>query len=548
MPKLTWSNHTWPAAWIALLFVLCGLPFLSLPGMHVDAASELTCFYSCSGPAFRPVVLGFPLPIMVLPYLGAFKGWLYQPLLASLDVTSFILRLPLLLVAAASVWMFFVLLDCTIGDRTLGRGAAIAGAVLLATDTSFVICSAIDFGPVVFLHFFFLAGVLLLLRFEQTRSPRLLALAFFLFGLGLWHKALFVWMLGGLAAAALAVFPHRLRKVFTARRLGLAVISLCLGAAPLLLYNLASRGATLRTQDVMTASSPLRLKVLALKKTLDGSAMMGFLTEKPGYPGIVRSPSSLPARLSVRLSAAIGPLQSNWMLNGMLVSFCLLPWLWFTPARHAALFAAVYLAAAWAQMLVLPNTGSAAHHALLLWPFPHFLMVVAGSQLARKIGRYGAGVFVAVVLLMAGGNILLLNQYVADLATRGPGTVFTDAIYPLHDYLAGMGRRHFGAVDWGFGETLCLLSDGDMDVEDISIPLRRGSAADDIRAMIAKPRTVFVGRVQADEQFPGVHAQLNGIAAEMGYDRQVVQVIEDRNGRARFEVLRYIPRTESASR
>src|SRR5690349_5609372 len=119
-----------PAMWIALLFVLCGLPFLRLPGMHVDAASELTCFYPCSGPAFRPVVFGWPLPPMALPYLGAFKGWLYRPLLATLDVTAFALRLPLLLEAAASVWMFFALLD-----RTMGRAAAIAGALLLATDT-----------------------------------------------------------------------------------------------------------------------------------------------------------------------------------------------------------------------------------------------------------------------------------------------------------------------------------------------------------------------------------------------------------------------------
>ena len=75
-----------------------------------------------------------------------------------------------------------------------------------------------------------------------------------------------------------------------------------------------------------------------------------------------------------------------------------------------------------------------------------------------------------------------------------------------------------------------------------------GKGQGDLRALIAKPRTVFVGRVQADEQFPGVHALLNGIAAEMGYDRQVVRGIEDRNRRPRFEVLRYIPRTESASR
>src|SRR5438132_13858842 len=92
---------------IALLFVLCGLPFLRLTGLHVDASSELTCFYSCSQPAFRPEVLGYDVPIMVLSYLGTLKGWLYQPILMWLEVTGVTLRLPLLLAAAASVAMFF---------------------------------------------------------------------------------------------------------------------------------------------------------------------------------------------------------------------------------------------------------------------------------------------------------------------------------------------------------------------------------------------------------------------------------------------------------
>ncbi len=528
-----------PALGIALLFVLCGLPFLRLAGLHVDASSELTCFYSCSGPVFRPSVFGYDVPLMVLPYLGAFKGWLYQPLLSSLEITAFVLRLPLLLAAAASVWMFFALLE-----RTVGRGAAIAGTLLLATDASFVISSALDFGPIVFLHFFLLAGVLLLLRFDRTRSPRCLALAFFLFGLALWHKALFIWMLAGLVAAALAACPRRVHVLFSLRRFALAVAFLCLGAAPLLVYNLASRGATLRTGDVMSASSSLRLKLWELKDTLDGSAMMDHLTEYPWKPGPSRAPSGLPARISVRLRSAMGRLQSNWMLFGLLASVCLLPWLWFTPARRAAVFAIVYLVTAWTQMAALPNTGAAVHHAILLWPFPHFLMAVAGAQLARRFGRAGTRSLTAVLVLMAGCNVLLLNQYAAGLVTRGPTAVFTDAIYPLYDFLGGLGRRHFVAVDWGYGDTLCLLSDGEMDVEDISFTLRLQSDPEAVRALVSKPRTVFIGRVRADEQFPGVHALLTRTAEEMGYSRQVLQVIEDRNRRPRFEVMRYAPRVE----
>src|ERR1019366_2142558 len=311
-----------PALGISLGFVLVGLPFLGLPGLHVDASSELACFYPCSHPAFRPSVLGFEVPLMVLSYLGAFKAWLYQPLLLSLQVTPFVLRLPLLLIGAATVWMFFALLH-----RTVGRHAAIAGTLLLATDSSFVVSTAIDFGPIVFLHFFLLAGVLLLLRFERTQSPKLLALAFLLFGLALWHKVLFIWMLVALSAATLAVFPHRVRMQFSLRRLGLAVLFLCLGASPLLFYNVVTGGHTLHTGDVMSAKVQVSEKLLQLKKTLDGSALLGFVTDETWKPKYTRQPSGLLATVSVRLNYAVGGLLRDWMLYAFLASCLLLPWL-----------------------------------------------------------------------------------------------------------------------------------------------------------------------------------------------------------------------------
>src|SRR5206468_5379110 len=131
-------------------------------GIHYDASYELGSFYSCCVPAFKVGLLGHTIPVMVISYLGAFKAWLYQPILRYLEITPLVLRLPLLLVGCASVWLTFAVLD-----RIGGRRAAIGGSLLLATDAAFIIATSYDFGPIVFLHFFLLAGILLLLRFDR---------------------------------------------------------------------------------------------------------------------------------------------------------------------------------------------------------------------------------------------------------------------------------------------------------------------------------------------------------------------------------------------
>src|SRR5437764_288736 len=178
------NRTSFAALAIALLFIALGALFLRKTGLHYDASYELAAFYPCVGPAFRPTVFGHEIPLMVLPYLGTLKTWLYLPILRFLDVTVQAVRLPFLLIGATSIWLFFAILE-----RVSGRRADVAGALLLATDVSFVVATTYDFGPIALLHCFLLAGIWLLLRFERTGSSRLLAAAFFLFGLALWHKA-----------------------------------------------------------------------------------------------------------------------------------------------------------------------------------------------------------------------------------------------------------------------------------------------------------------------------------------------------------------------
>jgi Dolichyl-phosphate-mannose-protein mannosyltransferase len=523
---------------IVLLFLAVGLAFIRKAGLHFDASYELASFYSCSFPAFRATLFGYQVPVMVIQYLGAFKSWLYHPILTYLEPTLTALRLPLLLVGAGSIWLCYLILE-----RIAGRRAAVGGSLLLATDASYVIVTTYDFGPVVFLHFFLLAGIALLLRFDRNQRTRDLALAFFLFGLALWHKALFLWMLGGLVVASAIVVHERIRQLLSARRTAIALGAFCLGAVPLIYYNVVSRGATLHSENVMSGNAPLSQKVRILKRTLDGSVFFGWLTEE-SRPETAAAPSTWNARAAVYATKVVGRTRSNAMLYAVLASCALIPWLWSTPSRKAAMFVFAYLLAVWGLMALLPNTGATVHHAILLWPFPQMLVAIAGAQLSYRFPRYGPTVAAAALALITASNAILLNQYYADLTTEGTTVIWTDAVHRLAGYLeTAQPSKSFITVDWGYSATLCLLSDGELPRYDLSYLLLQPSDSQKawVAGLIANPANIFIDHAEDGTQFLQAREHLRRIAEGAGYRRQVVAHIPDRNQRTRFEIFRYVP-------
>ena len=171
---------------------------------------------------------------MILSYLGALKTWVYDAVFIVFPPGPISLRLPTLLAGAATVWLFFLLLF-----RVAGRASAWLGALLLATDPSFLLNETIDFGPVAFHHLLKMGALLLILRFVDSRRILYLAIAFFFFGLAMWDKALYTWSLVGLGCATAAVYPAAVRRHVNAKAAGWALAGFVLGAAPLIVYNIA---------------------------------------------------------------------------------------------------------------------------------------------------------------------------------------------------------------------------------------------------------------------------------------------------------------------
>jgi hypothetical protein len=95
-------------------------------------------------------------------------------------------------------------------------------------------------------------------------------------------------------------------------------------------------------------------------------------------------------------------------------------------------------------------------------------------------------------------------------------------------------------VDWGYETTMCLLSDGQLPIWDLSYELLSPNAdIAKVRWMMEDRRNLFVGHAEGSEVFSGIHTRLAQIAAEAGLHKQVERIVRDRNGRARFEVARY---------
>src|SRR5580658_2460348 len=215
-----------------LFFFTAGQAFIPLLGIENDEALFANALYDHT-PALYSIP-GFGIPLMVITYLGALKAWIYAPIFRFLGAGVWQLREPTIIMGAVSIWLFFLLLR-----RVAGMRAAVIGTCLLAVDSDYLLTICYDWGPVALQHLLLIGGVLLVVRFCQTVGSRALAGGFFLFGLAMW-------LLSGMALASLVIYGRRVLSLFTLRRAAIAISAFCVGALPLITFNIHSDLSTFR--------------------------------------------------------------------------------------------------------------------------------------------------------------------------------------------------------------------------------------------------------------------------------------------------------------
>ncbi len=506
------------------VFIACCWPFMKQLGIEVDEAMIGNGIYERLAPWYSWHFGDNEIPVMLLTYLGALKTWLYSVLFLIWTPGPVSLRLPMVLVGAATVALTFRFVDVCVGRR-----AAWIAAALLATDPSFVLTGSFDFGFIAFQFVFKLGALLLLVRFHQRPAAWKLAGAFFLLGLALWDKAVFLWILAALGVAAIVVFRREVWSHVTRRNCAIACTAFVAGALPFIVYNIARPLETFTSNVKLEPDNPL-IKVVLLKRSIDGSGLFGWVTAPDAGPSPV-APHSLAQRTAFLVSRTFHAPVSNWMIPAFILSLFLIPWALRTPVRRVVLFSLLVFAITWLLMFVTTGAGGAVHHVILLWPFHLIAIAAVFSQVLKKWS-------IPIVAVLCFVNLLVVNQYYVAMVHNGPAVRWTDAFTPLTTWLCSTKAPAILVADWGIIETLNLVSEGELPVEDAATAIRANNRAA-MRNWMAADRDIWVTHSREYEQWPGQYDTLRKTAESLGYSQEMLQIIHDRNGRPIFEIFRF---------
>ena len=520
----------------AALFLFLAVVLLPYPGLQNDECLFAQPYYGATAEDMKIHLFRRDVTLMLMSYLGTVKTLVFKPILKMWAPSVWSIRFPGLVTGAATIWMFGLLLY-----RLAGPFAAIAGAFLLALDPSYILTTVFDWGPVAIQHFCLVGGVLALNAFYRSGSRWMLAAGFGLLGLGMWDKALFSWMLSGLVVASCLFLLKEIWRRLTLLNVAIAVGAFLLGAAPLLIYNVRTDLETFRgnTKFVPNEIWP---KTIQVRHTLDGSGLFGYLTHEE-WDDSPRQPENGIERFSTALRHFAGYRRQGWLGYALLLALVCVPF-WTTRWKIMA-FASVVMVVAWLMMASVSGAGGATHHVVLLWPVPQLLVAVglATAVANRKIlWRWAAGGLVVVVCLQ---NTLVTNQYLYSFQLVGAGSSWTDAIFPLKDALVRLHPEHVNQMDWGAEFNILALTRGKMDIRWGAEPGdREVPNANDLRLLTyfldSAAESVWVEHREPIEVTSGSAKRFAKRALDMGYGKQELEVIRDRNGREMFVIYRFV--------
>ncbi len=475
------------------------------------------------------------IPLMLLSYLGTAKTWLYAALFHFWRPSPLSLRLPVVLIGALTLWALYQLMSLL-----AGRIPAVVACLLLATDATFVLTTTFDWGPVAIQHATFVGGLVFLLQGIQRRTSVAVGAGFLLFGLGMWDKAIFIWVLSGAALAALIVFPKHLRCALTRRHIIAAVLGFAVGASPLIIYNIRNPFQTFRGNAVFSASD-LSLKFEIAKLTLSGSALFGYLVAEEHSPN-PKMPGNAAERASLALREFAGERRSSLLLYAFPAAVLAIP-LWWR-RRKLFFFSLIVIIVAWLQMALTKDTGGGAHHVVLLWPFPHVIIAIALAGVFERRWRGSIFVAVAVVAVLCLSNLLVYNQYLYQFIRDGATTYWTDAIMPLSTKLSAWADRDVIVADWGLDYAPRLLNQGRLkklwNANDIVSHELSADDRSNLARMFQVSGAYFVAHTPSFEIQAGSRERLFSTAQSLGYRPHLIAAIDDSNRRRVFEVVEFV--------
>jgi 4-amino-4-deoxy-L-arabinose transferase-like glycosyltransferase len=510
--------HNLIVAGCLLWYVGCGAYQLSLPGLEYDetifgppARGHTQDFLTgvatvapdsparFSPLAFTPFVLrigSYQVPVMVMPYQGAFKVHVLAAIFSLWGVSPWTLRWPNIVVGGLTLLLFFFLLR-----RVCSPGIALLALALLATDPSYLFYTRHDFNPSAWLLLLVLAPLWCLVRGYDSAGRRWgwWAAAFFLFGFGVYTRLDYLWFLAALGLTGL-LWGWRHRGVQVRKKeIVWAMVCFVGGCSPYLLFvwqrPTIARSILPLAVPAQELSAVLPVKGYVLWTVLNGTSLLDFFAARSGVnlgkevtpEGEVRVGSYVAARQQLPLSS---------LFSGTLTPFVVLLLVGVCCRLRPPPLLQVLMLFLLALLLGVGGVGGAlrGHHFVVFLPFVQmFLAVGLGRMWQHSSTWLGRGAWGLVGGACIAANLLMVVRYHTFLAATGGRGVWSEAIYALTAYLEE--RCHTQRCllgDWGLGTQIVTLATRPLQVEEVFWPYIYGASEAEAETLVCSPGALFV--------------------------------------------------------
>ncbi|MFQ5576253.1 MAG: hypothetical protein ACE5G8_04610 [Anaerolineae bacterium] len=432
------------------LFLTLAFYQLDLPGLHYDEAFEAVPAVQLL--ANRPVspfrgsaltLFGRQFPLTTQDYIGALNTYAALPFLAVGGVSVASLRSYAIVVGLVSLLLVYGFTTDLARDRRAGPVAA----ALLSVNPTFVFWSRQGVFVTAVGAAIGVGAAWSWLAWHRRRRYRWAALGAFLFGLGVYAKLLFVWLIGAFMVLFLVERIVKGRGQvfggFSARQLLGLLIAFGAGCWPLIVYNLQT-GGTLKSIAQNAATSYYGVDNAAVLPNL-AARLEQLVTLLNGghlwYLGSVHANNVAPALFGLALAASV--------------------WLAVTDKTTAPLIPFLVIGLVTVESIVTVSALWITHFALIM-VWPAIALAVTGVELARRFaGRPGVlpTLWLALALLLATEGYTTWQYHRALTVSGGLGS-HSDAVYDLAAWLNQRPAGPVVAMDWGLAAPVTFLSGG----------------------------------------------------------------------------------------
>jgi len=262
----------WLAVTAACVFVFLAAYRIELPGLEFDEIIFVLPAVGDPAPGYYGVYLG-SVPILIFPYMGALKSWIYAPVFHLFGVSALTIRLPIILIAAVTLLIFY--------SAMRGKLGAVWAAVavwVMAIDPANIFPNKLDYGPTALTHVF--QAAILALWFSYRDGPKLwkVGLISICCVLGFFDRFNFIWLVGAFVVGISLCYPDSVKGLWVSspkfvRWLTIIVALIALSVAMHLILPL------IQTRPPGTFTWHLKRSWNELQITLSGRAMAAYTFE-----------------------------------------------------------------------------------------------------------------------------------------------------------------------------------------------------------------------------------------------------------------------------